>query len=123
MTTKRGQHPKSRANLRPFPKGVCPNPGGRPKGFVGRIKEACGEDYEKLVEGFCLLAFGTPAERRAFFGESVKVSARDRLMAMVELRDSGPGRPVQTVDVGDGSPPPDWPVFIFPPGTHIDVQQ
>ena len=35
-------------------------------------------------------------QREKFFGEPVAVSTRDRLAAMVELRDSGPGRPVQT---------------------------
>jgi hypothetical protein len=34
VTTKRGQHPKSRANLKRFRKGVSPNPGGRPKGLL-----------------------------------------------------------------------------------------
>ncbi len=43
------------------------------------------------------------------------MSTRDRLAAMVELRDSGPGRPVQTLDFGDGSP--DVPAFSLPPET------
>jgi hypothetical protein len=115
MTTKRGQNPRSRANLRPFRRGQSGNPGGRPVGFVGRIKERCGEDYEQIVDGLYLIAFGTAAQRRRFFGEDVKVETRDRLNAIVELRDSGPGRPVQTVDLGDGSP--DVPAFALPPET------
>jgi hypothetical protein len=78
------------------------NPGGRPKGFANRIKELCGEDYDKIARGFAVIAWGTAEERQEFFGVAVKVSAKDRLIAMRELRDSGPGRPVQTLEhLGD----------------------
>ena len=109
MKTKRGQHPKSRANLKPFRKGHSGDPCGRPVGFVGRIKERCGEDYERLVDALYVIGFGTAAERRAFFGEPVKVTTHDRLVAIVELRDSGPGRPRQTFEV-DSSP--QVPMFV-----------
>ena len=62
-----------------------------------------------------MIAFGTAKQRENFFGEPVNVSTRDRLAAMVELRDSGPGRPMQTLDLGDGSP--DVPAFTLPPET------
>ena len=53
---------------------------------------------------------------------AARLSTRDRLAAIVELRDSGPGRPVQTVDLGDGSP--EVPAFMFPLGTTgIDVSE
>ena len=67
------------------------------------------------MKGFAVIAVGTAKQREKFFGEPVYVSTRDRLAAMVELRDSGPGRPVQTLDLGDGSP--DVPAFALPPET------
>ena len=81
-----------------FKPGNNANPGGRPKGFANKIKALCGEDYEKLAVGLYTVAFGTSVERLDFFGEDVKVTAKDRVLAMKELRDSGPGRPVQTLD-------------------------
>ena len=86
---------------RGFVPGQSGNPGGRPKGFAARIKLRCGDDYERIVDGLCLIAFGTPQERRTFFGERVIVTTRDRLAALVELRDSGPGRPAVAIDVDE----------------------
>ena len=105
-----------------FRQGLSGNPGVRPKGFVGRIKTACGgDDYRKLVKGFAVIAFGTAKQREKFFGEPVEVSARDRLAAMVELRDSGPGRPVQAVDLWDA--PSEVPFFALPPETPgVNIQ-
>jgi hypothetical protein len=103
MKTKRGRHPKSLANLKPFRKGVSPNAGGRPKGFAARIRERCGEDYGLIADALYVIGYGTAAQRRAFFGERVTVSTRDRLVAIIELRDSGPGRPAQAIDL-DGWP-------------------
>jgi hypothetical protein len=74
------------------------NPGGRPKGFANKIKALCGDDYDKLADGLFMIAFGTKGQREEFFGEDVKVTAKDRVAALKELRDSGPGRPVQTLD-------------------------
>lgn len=36
-----------------FTPGRSGNPGGRVKGFAARIKDLCGEDYGKIVEGYC----------------------------------------------------------------------
>ena len=81
-----------------FKPGQSGNPGGKSKGFATIIKGLCGDDYEKIATGFALIAWGSDEQRREFFGTTVKVSAKDRLIAMRELRDSGPGRPVQTLD-------------------------
>src|SRR5687767_3729754 len=70
-----------------FQPGQSGNPGGRPKGFATKIKELCGDDYEKIAKGFYLIAFGTATERKAFFGEAVKVATKDRIAAAVALRD------------------------------------
>ena len=96
--------------MKPFRKGVSPNAGGRPKGFAALIKERCGEDYGYLVDGLFMIAFGKAAQRRAFFGERVKVTTHDRLVAMIELRNSGPGRPAQVIDI-DGWP--QVPMFVL----------
>ena len=81
-----------------FESGQSGNPGGRPKGFATKIKELCGDDYEKIAKGLYLIAFGTAHERDEFFGESVRVTTKDRIAAAIALRDSGPGRPVQALE-------------------------
>ena len=42
----RGEHPKSQANLKPFPKGMSGNPLGRPHKFV-KLAEALRKYSEK----------------------------------------------------------------------------
>jgi len=82
-----------------FQPGQSGNPGGRPKGFATKIKELCGDDYEKIAKGLYLIAFGKASERREFFGDDkMRVTTRDRIAAAVALRDSGPGRPVQALE-------------------------
>lgn len=86
---------------RPFPKGQSGNPGGRPRGLTSAVKEKCGVDGRQLIDGLYLIAFGTSAERRAFFGgESVKVTTRDRRECIAELLDRGFGKPQQAVEIG-----------------------
>jgi hypothetical protein len=105
-------------NLKPWKPGQSGNPSGRPKGFAARIQELCGGDnYPRIAEGFAVIAFGTAAQRRQFFGADIRVSARDRLTALIELRDSGPGRPAQTVHADY----PPIPLFTLPEGCMPSV--
>jgi hypothetical protein len=101
-----------------FTKGQSGNPGGRSKGFAKIIKAKCGDDYEQLVEGLYVIAFGDAAAREAFFGEPLDVKAKDRLAALIALRDSGPGKPTQAHDI---ELPPDVPLFVLPDGCHVSV--
>lgn len=100
------------ANLKRWAPGVSGNPGGRPRGFARIIREYCGENFERIVEGLFLIAYGTAQQRRAYFGERVSVSTRERVLAMIELRDSGPGRPMQRIQTGERLVP----FFALPPG-------
>jgi hypothetical protein len=96
---------------RQFRKGESGNPGGRPKSFAARIKAKCGADYEQLVDALYVLAFGSPQAIAEYFQDpDLKVDAKLRLAAIVELRDSGPGRPKTTVEIDEA---PDVPLFLF----------
>jgi hypothetical protein len=80
-----------------FNPGEIGNPYGRPKGFSTQIQRLCGKDYRKTAEGLRVVAFGNADQCERFFGEPIRRTVKDRLAAMVELRDSGPGRPAQAV--------------------------
>jgi hypothetical protein len=84
---------------RPFQSGQSGNPLGRPSGLTKSVQRKVGKRGEKLVEALWLLAYGTPAQRKEFFGEPVKVNTKDRLTALSELADRGFGRPAQAVDL------------------------
>src|SRR6516164_8587536 len=88
--------PRSLANLRPFRAGVSGNPGGQPKegGIMASVRKRYGDRGSRLVEALHLLVFGTPAERKAFFKETVKVSAKDRRDCLEILLERGYGKVV-----------------------------
>lgn len=71
-----------------------------------------------LADGWMVIAFGTAADRRAFFGEAVRISAKDRLYAMTELRDTAVGRPKQTLEHEGFS---GVPMFALPGGAMPGV--
>ena len=94
---------------KPFEANNRANPGGRPKGFAARIQQLCGgKDYPKIADGYYLIALGTAKQRTEFFGEPVRVSVSDRIKALTELRDSGPGKPKQSTELSgpEGGPVP-----------------
>jgi hypothetical protein len=94
-----------------FVSGQSGNPGGRPKGFAAAIKAKCGDDYERLVDGLYILAFGSPTEIAEYFQHAgLEVDAKIRLAALIELRDSGPGKPKSVVEL---ETPPDVPLFAI----------
>ena len=59
---------------------------------MASVRKRYGDRGNRLIEALHLLVFGTPAERRAFFGESVKVSAKDRRDCLEILLERGYGR-------------------------------
>jgi len=73
---------------RPFRPGQSGNPGGRPRGLAGRIREA-------TREGADLVTFAM----RVLNGETRGVTMRDRLEALYWLADRGWGKPVQSVEL------------------------
>jgi hypothetical protein len=48
-TQRSGATEKRLANLKPFPKGVSGNPGGRAKGLQRRVRELVGDDRDKIA--------------------------------------------------------------------------
>jgi hypothetical protein len=73
-------------NLKPWPKGVSGNPGGRPRGLIGKalltqLLKADGRDLQAIVTGIIgSAAKGNPA-------------------AFAIIRDSVDGKPAQQLDV------------------------
>ncbi len=97
---------KRRGPGRPFLPGQSGNPGGRPKGFAEYVRSRVGEIGEKLVDGAMVLAFGSSDERRKFFGEPVRVSAKDRADALQYLTDRGFGKAPQVVELSGANGKP-----------------
>jgi hypothetical protein len=74
---------------RPFPKGVCPNPRGRPKlpPDVVDVREYAKQYTKQAIDALAEIAFGG------------KASVTARMLALNALLDRGYGRPTQGVDL------------------------
>ena len=76
----RGEHPKSQANLKPFPKGMSGNPLGRPHKFV-KLAEALKEYSEKHVK---LSIYGNSTYREEVL-ERIWYKAKEGDMQCIQL--------------------------------------
>src|SRR5262249_41507425 len=82
---------------RPFQPGQSGNPGGWPKGVARTVREMCGGDPAKLVEG--LLAI---AEGRGLHGKPVREA--DRIRAIELLLAYGWGKPAGFANIEGADP-------------------
>ena len=76
----KGEHPNSKANLKPFPKGVSGNPLGRPHKFV-KLAEALKEYSEKHVK---LSIYGNSTYREEVL-ERIWCKAKEGDMQCIQL--------------------------------------
>jgi hypothetical protein len=81
-------HAQRMANLKPWPKGVSGNPGGRPKGLAAKVREAVREG--DLFLEVCLDVIDN-------------AGPRERLEAIKLLWDRGYGRSIETTVSIDGN--------------------
>ena len=81
---------------KPFQKGSCPNPGGRPKGLAEAVRGKV--TPLKLVDLLMHVAFDKPTDQRVMFGRAASI--KERVDAVAELADRGWGKSIQAVDIG-----------------------
>jgi len=68
------------------------------------VDKYCGPEGERIVQALAVLALGNAPSRLTFFGEPLKVQAKDRTQALQTLADRRWGRPGQTIDFDAGDP-------------------
>ena len=66
---------------------------------MASVRKKYGDRGNRLIEALHLLVFGTPAERKTFFGETVKTSAKDRRECLEILLERGYGKVPNEVEV------------------------
>jgi hypothetical protein len=86
-----------------FRPGQANNPRGRTPGVAAAIKQLVGESGEKLWQAWSVVAFGDDAAAEKVLGKRVKIGIGDKMKALAELRDSGFGRPMQTMQTDAGA--------------------
>ena len=90
---------------RPFQPGQSGNPGGRPKGIAGKVKELVGEDGEKALKMLWSIASDT------------KEAGKVRVMALEVLLNRGFGKPPATLELqGAGGSPVSFTVRVISKG-------
>lgn len=101
-TSKRGSHPRSRANLKPFKPGESGNPGGLPAG-TPRLSTA----YQKLLgaeAGRARLPVDTVADEIA--AGVIKKARQGDVRAAIEIADRTEGKATQRIAGADNGPIP-----------------
>lgn len=78
---------------------VAPTPQKLVREVVDRYT---GPGGERIVQALAVIALGNAASRMTFFGEPVKVQAKDRTQALSVLADRRWGRAVPEADEGEG---------------------
>lgn len=68
------------------------------------VDKYCGPHSEQVIAALATIALGNAQSRQNFFGEPVKVQAKDRNVALQQLALRRWGRPSLTVDLGSNDP-------------------
>lgn len=99
---RRGKHPNSIANLRPWPKGKSANPGGRIKDKAQEIAQSVLEEYyEEIYQGLAQKAAAGDAYAFQVLADRGYGKVKDRVA--LEDNEGGPAKLVVEFVKPDGS--------------------
>lgn len=84
--------------------GQSGNPGGRRPSLRNAVVRVCGEDGDKLVDMWALIAWGKDEDFYKAFGRMTRRTLRDRMDAAREMADRGYCKPPQEIGGPDGGP-------------------